>query len=236
MSSRGPKQIVFTCLAEIAQALGHAHRLELLEHLGQGERSVEDLAARTGLTFANTSRHLQILRRARLVEPRREGKRMLYSLAGDEEVVRLLHALGRVGERNVAEVERVMATYFRTRDALEPVSREDLLARVRDGLATALDVRPEDEFALGHLPGALNVPLAALERRLAELPRDREIVAYCRGPYCVFADEAVRTLRANRRKALRLEGGFPEWRTAGRSVERSRAPVAAVRTKRPARS
>src|SRR5690349_21187151 len=132
MSTKGPKQAVFACLAEIAQALGHAHRLELLEHLGQGERSVEDLAARTGLTFANTSRHLQILRRARLVEPRREGKRMLYSLSGSEEVVRHLHALGRVGERNVAEVERVMAAYCRARDAMEPVSREELLARVRD--------------------------------------------------------------------------------------------------------
>lgn len=196
MSSKGPKQAVFACLAEIAQALGHAHRLELLEHLSQGERSVENLASRTGLTFANTSRHLQILRRARLAEPRREGKRMLYSLAGGEEVVWLLHALGRVGERNTAEIERVMAVYFRARDEMEPVSREDLLARVQDGLATVLDVRPEDEFALGHLPGALNVPFAALERHLSELPRDREIVAYCRGPYCVLSFEAVATLRA----------------------------------------
>src|ERR1700731_4566801 len=120
MSSLGPKQQVFASLAEIAQALGHAHRLELMEHLGQGERSVEDVAARAGLTFANTSRHLQILRRARLVGGRREGKRMLYSLAGGEAVVWLLHALGRVGEHNMAEIERVMATYFRARDELEP--------------------------------------------------------------------------------------------------------------------
>jgi ArsR family transcriptional regulator len=218
MSSRGPKQAVFACLAEAARALGHAHRLELLEHLGQGERSVEDLAARTGLTFANTSRHLQILRRARLAEPRREGKRMLYSLNGGEEVVRLLHALGRVGERNVAEIERVMAAYFRARDAMEPVSREDLLARVRDGRATVLDVRPEDEFALGHLPGALNVPLAALERRLAELPRDGEIVAYCRGPYCVLSFEAVAALRARGFRVRRLEDGYPEWKAAGLPV------------------
>lgn len=219
MSTKGPKQTVFACLAEIAQALGHAHRLELLEHLGQGERSVEDLAARTGLTFANTSRHLQILRRARLAEPRREGKRMLYSLASGDEVVRLLHALGRVGERNVAEVERVMAAYFRARDAMEPVSREDLLARVRDGLATVLDVRPENEFALGHLPGALNVPLSALERRLAELPRDGEIVAYCRGPYCVLSFEAVAALRAQGFRVRRLEDGYPEWKAAGLPVE-----------------
>jgi rhodanese-related sulfurtransferase len=219
MSSRGPKQAVFARLAEIAQALGHAHRLELLEHLGQGERSVEDLAARAGLTFANTSRHLQILRRARLVEPRRDGKRMLYSLVGSDEVVRLLHALGRVGERNVAEVERVMASYFRARDEMEPVSREDLLARLRDGLVTVLDVRPEDEFALGHVPGALNVPLSALERRLADLPRDREIVAYCRGPYCVLSFEAVAALRERGFRVRRLVDGYPEWKASGLPTE-----------------
>lgn len=219
----GPKQTVFTALAEIAQALGHVHRLELLEHLGQGERAVEDLAARTGLTFANTSRHLQILRRARLVEPRREGKRMLYSLAGGDEIVRLLHALGRVGERNVAEIERVMAAYFRARDEMEPVSRADLLARMRDGVVTVLDVRPEDEFALGHVPGAVNVPLSALERQLADLPRDKEIVAYCRGPYCVLSFEAVAELRARGFSVRRLEDGFPEWKTNGLPVEGMRA-------------
>src|SRR5499427_6982405 len=153
MSSLGPKQRVFVGLAEIAQALGHAHRLELLEHLGQGERSVEDLATRTGLTVANTSRHLQLLRRAALVEGRRDGKRVYYRLAGEDVVVGLLSALSRVGERNSAEIARVMASYFRARDELEPVSREELLDRVRAGTATALDVRPEDEFQQGHLPG-----------------------------------------------------------------------------------
>jgi ArsR family transcriptional regulator len=217
--SSGPKQTVFACLAEIARALGHAHRLELLEHLGQGERSVEDLAACGHLTFANASRHLQILRRARLVEPRRDGKRMLYSLAGDEAVVSLLQALSRVGERNVAEIEQVMAAYFRARDKLEPVSREDLLARLHEGLAIVLDVRPEDEFSLGHLPGALNIPLAALERHLAELPKDQEIVAYCRGPYCVLSFEAVATLRARGYQVRRLEDGYPEWRAARLPVE-----------------
>lgn len=219
MSSTGPKQAVFACLAEIAQALGHAYRLELLEHLGQGERSVEDLAARAHLTFANTSRHLQILRRARLVEPRRDGKRMLYSLVGGDEIVRLLLTLGRVGERNVAEIERVMAAYFRARDELEPVSREDLVARLRDGLVTVLDVRPEDEFTLGHLPGALNIPFSTLERHLAALPRDREIIAYCRGPYCVLSFEAVAALRARGFRVRRLEDGYPEWKAAGRPVE-----------------
>jgi rhodanese-related sulfurtransferase len=210
---------VFASLAEIAQALGHAHRLELLEHVGQGERSVEDLASRTGLTFANASRHLQILRRARLVEPRREGKRMLYSLTGGDEVVRLMQALGRVGERNMAEIELVMATYFHSRDELEPISREDLLGRLRVGLVTVLDVRPEDEFSLGHVQDALNIPLPALERHLAELPHDREIIAYCRGPYCILSFEAVATLRARGFRVRRLEDGYPQWKAAGLPIE-----------------
>src|ERR1700739_1273634 len=165
MSSPGPKQRVFAGLAEIAQALGHANRLELLEHLGQGERSVDDLATRAGLTLANTSRHLQLLRRAALVEGRREGKRIFYRLAGTDVVVGLLRALSRVGERNSAEIARVMASYFRARDEFEPVSRQELLDRLRCGAATVLDVRPEDEFAGGHLPNALNIPLSQLERR-----------------------------------------------------------------------
>jgi len=215
MSSLGPKQRVFAGLAEIAQALGHAHRLELLEHLGQGERSVEDLAARTGLTMANTSRHLQLLRRAALIEGRREGKRVYYRLSGEEAVVGLLHALNRVGEQNSAEIARVMTTYFRARDELEPVSRDELVDRLRSGTATMLDVRPEDEFRQGHLPGALNIPLAQLERRLAELSADREIIAYCRGPWCVLSFEAVAALRQHGYRARRLEDGFPEWKVAG---------------------
>ena len=218
MSSVGPKQRIYDSLAEIAQALGHAHRLELLEHLGQGERSVEDLAARTGLTVANTSRHLQLLRRAALVEGRREGKRVFYRLSAEDAVVRLLQALSRVGERNSAEIARVMANYFRARDEFEPVSREELLDRLRSGTATILDVRPEDEFAGGHLPGALNIPLAQLERRLAELPADREIVAYCRGPWCVLSFEAVALLRGHGFRIRRLEDGFPEWKVAGLPV------------------
>ena len=215
MSSLGPKQRVFAGLAEIAQALGHAHRLELLEHIGQGERSVEDLAARAGLTVANTSRHLQLLRRAALVEGRREGKRVFYRLSGEDAVVGLLHALSRVGERNSVEIARVMATYFHARDELEPVSRTELLDRLRAGAVTVLDVRPGDEFHQGHLPGALNIPLAQLERRLAELPPDREVVAYCRGPWCVLSFEAVATLRQRGYQARRLEDGFPEWKVAG---------------------
>lgn len=219
MSSIGPKQAIFASLAEVAQALGHAHRLELLEHIAQGERSVEGLAARAGLNFANASRHLQILRRARLVEAQRHGKHVLYRLAGDAQVVELMKALGRVGERNVAEVNRVMTDYFHARDALEAVSREDLVSRLHDGLVTVLDVRPEDEFALGHLPGALNIPLAELDRRLAELPANREVIAYCRGPYCVLSFEAVAALRMRGYVVHRLEDGYPEWKAAGLPVE-----------------
>lgn len=219
MSSIGPKQAIYESLAELAQALGHPHRLELLEHLAQGVRSVEELSARAHLSFANTSRHLQILRRVRLVETERRGKHVLYSLAGDAEVVVLIKALGRVGERNVAEIDRVMADYFRARDALEPVSREDLVSRLHDGAVTVLDVRPEDEFAVGHLPGALNIPLAELERRLGELPADREVIAYCRGPYCVLSFEAVAALRKRGYLVRRLEDGYPEWKAAGLPVE-----------------
>lgn len=219
MSSTGPKQAILARLAEVAQALGHAHRLELLEHVAQGMRSVEELSARANLSFANTSRHLQILRRARLVDTERRGKHVLYRLAGGNEVVDLMRALGRVGERNVAEVSRVMTDYFHARDALEAVSRKELISRLRDGLVTVLDVRPEDEFALGHLPGALSIPLSELKHRLGELPADREVIAYCRGPYCVLSFEAVATLRARGYRVRRLEDGYPEWKAAGLPVE-----------------
>lgn len=219
MSSVGPKQAILTGLAEVAQALGHPHRLELLEHIAQGRRSVEELSARANLSFANTSRHLQILRRARLVDTERRGKHVLYRLAGDAEVVDLMRSLGRVGERNVAEVSRIMTDYFHARDALEPVSREDMVSRLRDGLVTVLDVRPEDEFALGHLPGALNIPFGKLEDRLSELPAGREVIAYCRGPYCVLSFEAVAALRARGYLVRRLEDGYPEWKAAGLPVE-----------------
>ena len=219
MSSTGPKQAIYASLAEVAQAIGHPNRLELLEHLAQRERSVEELTALSGMTFANTSRPLQILRRARLVDTERRGKHIVYRLAGDSEVVVLMKALGRVGERNVAEVNKVMGDYFHARDALEPVSRDELTARLADGLVTLLDVRPHDEFTEGHLPGALNIPLSELDARVSELPAGTEIVAYCRGPYCVFAVEAVAALRARGFQAARLEDGFPEWKAAGFAVE-----------------
>jgi ArsR family transcriptional regulator len=215
MSSLGPKQRIFVSLAEIAQAIGEPQRLEILEHLAQGERSVEELSSRLGLSIANTSRHLQILRRARLAEPRRDGKRMRYSLVDETDIVTLLTVLGRIGERSMAEVQIVMASYFHTRDALEPISRDELLVRMGRGGVTLLDVRPEDEFAWGHLPGAINIPLAVLEQHLTLLPRSQQIIAYCRGPYCVFSVEAAARLRALGYDVRRLADGYPEWKAAG---------------------
>ena len=215
--STGPKQAIFAEFAGVARALGHAHRLELLEHLAQGERSVEALAERVGLSIANASQHLQQLRRAGLVANRREGKFILYRLA-DEGVVGVTAALRAVAERNLAEVDRIRRGYFAERDSLEPVSRQELLARVEAGLVTVLDVRPEDEFALGHLPGAINIPVRELRSRLSELDPGREVIAYCRGAYCIFSFEAVAALRAEGRTARRLEEGFPEWRAAGLPV------------------
>lgn len=217
MSIPNPKLELFGQFAAVAKALGHAHRLELLEQLSQGERSVEVLADRTGLTIANASQHLQHMRRAGLVANRRDGKFVYYRLA-DDAVLELLAALRKIAERNVAEVERVVRSYFDERDSLEAVSREELLERSRAGTVTILDVRPEDEFALGHLPGALNIPLRELEARLGEIDPKQEIVAYCRGPYCVLSYEAVARLRARGFKVRRLEDGLPEWRAAGLPV------------------
>lgn len=216
-SSDNPKTRLFVQFAAIARALAHEHRLEILELLGQGERSVEVLAARSGQPFANTSQHLQHLRRAGLVDTRREGKRVFYRVK-DEAVLTLLVALRQVGERNVAEVQQIVATYFGSRDSLEPVSRQELVTRLEAGDVVLLDVRPEDEFAAGHVTGALNVPLGRLSETIDALPRDREVVAYCRGPYCVLAFEAVAALRASGFKARRLEDGLPEWRGAGLPV------------------
>ena len=213
MSRVGPKQLLYAQFAEVAKALGHGHRLEILELLAQGELSVEALAARAGLSIANASQHLRLMRQAGLLASRREGKRILYRLS-DPAVLDLVAALHRVGERNLAEVREVIGGYFHERDALEPVSRKELVRRLKDGLVTVLDVRPEDEFAAGHLPEAVNIPLRELARRLRGLPKNREIVAYCRGPYCVLAFEAVALLRKHGFAVRRLEDGYPEWKAA----------------------
>lgn len=224
--TKAPKQRLFDELARIAQALGHAHRLGILEQVAQGERSVEALAQTNGLSVANASQHLKFLRAAGLVASRRAGKFVLYRLA-DEAVLDLLAALRHLAERNSAEVGRVLNDFFRQRDHLEAVTRAELQSRIDLGLVTVLDVRPHDEFALGHVPGAVNVPLAELDARLAEFDPAQEIVAYCRGAYCVLSFDAVARLRALGFNARRLEDGFPEWRAAGLPCEvhsESRSP------------
>jgi len=216
--SISPKQALFAEFANVARAIGHPHRLEMLEHLAQGERGVDALSSRLGLLIANASQHLQQLRRAGLVTSRRNGKFILYRLA-DDTVLALLTSLRQVAERNIGEVDRIVRGYFAGRDSMEPVSRGELFERMRDGLVTVLDVRPADEFASGHLPGALNIPLSELEARLSELDPHQEVVAYCRGAYCVLSFEAVAKLRARGLTARRLEEGLPEWRAAGLPME-----------------
>ena len=217
-SPDGPKHALFSQFALVAKALAHPDRLELLEQAGQGERSVESLARRSRLSIANASQHLQQLRRAGLVASRRDGKYVLYRIA-DEAVVSLLTALRHVAERNLAEVDRIVRGYFADRDDMEPVSRQELLERTRAGLVTVLDVRPADEFAAGHIPGAINIPLSELAARIAELDPAQEIVAYCRGAYCVLSFEAVAALRALGFEVRRLEDGLPEWKASGLPLE-----------------
>jgi rhodanese-related sulfurtransferase/biotin operon repressor len=213
-----PKKRLYEQLARVAKALAQPGRLELLEALGQGERSVEGLAAATGMSVANTSHHLQTLRDGGLVSSRREGLQVIYRLS-DAAIPKLLSCLRSVAERQVAEVERIVRENFDSRDGLTPVKREELLKRVKKGEAMVIDVRPAAEFAAGHIPGAVNIPIDELPKRLKTLPKDQEIVAYCRGPYCMFAVDAVATLRKKGYRARRLEEGFPEWKAERLPVE-----------------
>jgi rhodanese-related sulfurtransferase len=217
MQSKDPKYQLYSELTRIAKALSSPSRLELIELLAQGERTVEALAHGAGLSLANASHHLQVLREARLVEARKQGLYVHYRLAGSD-VFGLTRTLRSVGERRLAEVNRILETYFRARDALEPVGRRELLKRAEAGTVVVLDVRPPEEYRAGHIPGAISVPAGQLGARLTGLPRGKEIVAYCRGPYCVLAFDAVKVLRAHGRRARRLEDGFPEWRAAGLPV------------------
>ena len=229
-SSFNPKRALYAQFALVAKAIAHEHRLELLEHVAQGERSVEDLAERCGLSVANASQHLQRLSRAGLVAARRQAKFVFYRLA-DESILPMIAAMQKVAEGNSGEVDRILRSYFYERDALEPVSRAELAQRMKKGLVTVIDVRPADEFALGHVAGARNIPLDALKRHLSKLDRKTEIVAYCRGPYCVLSFEAVAQLRKFGFKAHRLEDGLPEWRAAGlpvRSGSRCEAKTASA--------
>jgi rhodanese-related sulfurtransferase/biotin operon repressor len=216
--STSPKREVFANLARVGTALSSPTRIEFLELLAQTERSVDQLATLTGTSVANTSQHLQKLRQAGLIVGRKEGLYVFYRLAGDE-VVEMLSAMSRVGEAYVAEVERIVRLYFASKDELEAVPAKEVLERARKGLVTVLDVRPPEEFAAGHVPGAINIPVHELEKRIKELPKRREVVAYCRGPYCLMSYDAVSVLRKKGLKARRLEAGMPEWRAAGMPVE-----------------
>ncbi len=218
MSDRMLKNRLYEQFARVGGALASPARLELLDVLAQGERSVEVLAERASLSVANGSRHLQVLREAGLVESRKQGLRVYYRLA-EPGVYDLLQSVRALAERRLAEVDRIVSAYVGHRDELEPVSRHELLERARSGRVVVLDVRPAEEFEAGHVPGAVSIPIDELEERLGELPRSKEVVAYCRGPYCVWSHRAVETLRAAGRNARRLVDGFPEWSAEGHPVE-----------------
>jgi len=218
--SQEPKQALFEQLAVIARALGSAARLELLDFVAQGERNVEELARAAGLSAANTSKHLQQLKAAGLVEARRDGKHIRYRLS-DDRTLDAIRDLRILAEAHLDHVGDLVSSYLRSRDAFEPVPANELLDRARDGLVTVIDVRPPEEYAQGHIAGALNIPLEKLKQQLKTLPRDREIVAYCRGPWCVLSYEAVARLRKAGIEARRLEDGLPEWRRAGLPMEQS---------------
>lgn len=214
----GFKKKLFARFAFLARAMANGNRLEILEFLAQCEYSVEDLARVMKLSVANTSHHLQQLRQAGLVSSRKEAQRVYYRLIG-EDVSELIDGLRRVAQRHLGEVNQLVDTYLHSKDGMEPVPRRELLARARQGLVTVLDVRPPAEYAAGHVPGAVNIPLSELERHLADLDPAQEVVAYCRGPHCILAFDAVARLRARGFKARRLQDGFPEWRRAGLPVE-----------------
>lgn len=214
---RDAKNALFDAFSSVAQAVASGRRAEIIELLAQGERTVEQVAAAIDQTSANTSHHLRTLARAGLVRARREGTWVHYSLASDE-VAAMWAAIRRVAARQVADVEQLATAYLGDRDGLTMIGREELRRRLDDGDVVVIDVRPAVEHAAGHIAGAISMPIADLARRLDELPPDITVVAYCRGPYCVYADDAVRILTRQRREALRLEDGFPEWRNAGLPV------------------
>jgi rhodanese-related sulfurtransferase len=222
MGSRQAKDALYDALASVAKALGNGRRAELVDVLAQGERSVEELAGEIGQSVANTSQHLQFLLRAGLVRTRRDGARVHYSLAS-EAVGGLWRAMREVAGQHVSRLDELAAAYLGDRSQLATISREELLERMHAGEVVVLDVRPVAEYAAGHLPDAVNVPPDELEARLAELPADQPVVAYCRGPLCAYADTAVRTLGAHGRPALRLVDGLPEWAAAGLPVVRASA-------------
>jgi rhodanese-related sulfurtransferase len=214
VTNRAAKDALFAALAEVAKALGSGRRAEIVDVLAQGERSVDAIAVEIGQSVANTSHHLQALLRVGLVSTRREGTRVFYGLASDR-VGELWRAMRDVAAEHVGGIERLAADYLGDRDGVEAITREELAARLGRRNVVVIDVRPASEYAAGHIAGARSVPPDEIGRRLGLLPKVGEIVAYCRGPFCVYADEAVRALRRRKVRARRLEDGFPEWREAG---------------------
>jgi rhodanese-related sulfurtransferase len=235
MRGRDFKDALFAQFAQIGAAFASPKRVEIIDLLAQGERNVEAIARETGLAIANTSRHLQLLKGANLVATRKEGLLVFYRLA-DPMVVRGYRALQELAGARLAEVGRLVDDYFGGTDGLEPVEREELLKQARGRDVLVFDVRPADEYAAGHIAGAISVPLGELEKRMAELPRGRRVVAYCRGPYCVLAAEAVRLLRKRGVKAVRLKEGYPEWRDAGLPVEDGAVSARTVRSASPSQA
>ena len=239
-SHRDFKDRLYAQFARVGKALGSPHRIEMLELLAQGERTVESLATEIGLSLANTSQHLQALRRAALVDGRKDGLFVYYRLA-DPAVFELCSAIRSVAERTLADLERLVQQHFGDRSQPEPVGMRDLLERARSRDVVILDARPANEYQAGHIAGAISVPIDELQDRLRSLPTDKEYVAYCRGPYCVYADRAVELLRKSRRRARRLLEGFPEWRAAGFPIDLGAAPAShhrrhgpdRIRTRRP---
>ena len=219
MSTDNSKHDLYQAIARVAQALASGNRLLLLEYLAQCDRSVDELARMTGMSIANTSQHLQALRQASLVTSRKEAQRVFYAIAGDD-VVRMCALLRGLAQARLAEVDRLVRDFVVCRDELEAVPASEALQLAKKGLVVVLDVRPPEEFCAGHLPGAVNIPIKELEARLASLPKRKEIIAYCRGPYCLMSFEAVARLRKRGLRARRLEEGFPEWRAAGLPVEK----------------
>ena len=218
MSSGNFKHDLFNQFARIGKALSNGNRLELLEFLAQSERSVDELSGISGLSVANTSQHLQLLRQSGLVTSRKDGLKVFYKVSNSD-VIDLLNKVRKVAERELADVNLLLNTYLTVKDTLEPIAREELLNRVTEGLVSVIDVRPAEEYKVGHIPGAVNIPLPDLQKHLDDFDAEMEIVAYCRGPHCVLAFDAVAELRKHGLNARRLEDGFPEWKQAGMPVE-----------------
>ena len=212
------KDQLYAQFARVGHALASPKRIELLDLLGQGEKTVEALAAQVATPIKNTSAHLRVLRQANLVDTRRDGTFVFYRLAGDG-VVRVLRALEALGHERLAEVRQVVDRYLDSRDELQPVSLRELRRLMRDAEVTVVDVRPAEEFEAGHIPGALSIPVSELKRRLREIPRGREVIAYCRGRYCVYSLEAVSLLRRHGFRARRADEGLPDWKSAGFPVK-----------------